>query len=145
MPHVPFASSTRRVRSHFYRSRQREASYSRQKHRHLPQLCSFEEEGASRALFRHAKWMRPCADQSSHVDLRAACCSLHSALSSQHAPPRRYTLSLQQRLRQQRVVRRRRVHMCFLVRLPAPRPPAASKFNRNRSPDRHRSRHGGRR
>jgi hypothetical protein len=47
MPHVPFASLTRRVRSHFCRSWQREASYSRQQQRHLSQLCSFEEEGAS--------------------------------------------------------------------------------------------------
>ena len=49
MPHIPFASSTRRARSHFFRSRQRqrEASYSRQQHRHQPQLCSFEEARAS--------------------------------------------------------------------------------------------------
>jgi hypothetical protein len=49
MPHIPFASSTQRARSHFVRSRQRqgEASYSRQQHRHQPQLCSFEEARAS--------------------------------------------------------------------------------------------------
>jgi hypothetical protein len=48
MFHIPFASSTRRARSHFVRSRQRqrEASYSRQQHRHQPQLCSFEEARA---------------------------------------------------------------------------------------------------